>query len=484
MKLFELYATLGLDTKGFETSANDAYAKADKIGKTIGTIIGEGINFALGFAKVANKAAEFAKDASDVTGHVDDMAQMLGISAKAYQEWAYVFGQSGLEIDRFAGAFTNLKKVMGGFGTKNQVEALNAIGLSVDDLAQLNVENAFQMVITQLQGMTNEAEKSAAAVALFGGSASGLPLLLNQGQEKINELKEEASALGLVIADTDISFGADMGDEIDKYTKSIEGMKTQIGVQFLPVFTEFLASVNQAAKTAMPAIQTAMEKLAPAVSAVIDGGLDLVTNLITWIAENGELAGTALALIGVGFYAVQLAVNPIGTIIYTIIGLSLALIANWEDIKETAVGIWNSITGAIDSAIEKLKTFLGLESESSNNVPSKGTKAYTLGVLSGDIPAESSNKSFASGIRYVPQDGYVAELHRGEAVLTRQQADDYRSRKPNSSDLSVLIGEIRTLGDRISGMQVALDGRTVGAITTAAASRGIAADTREQRRYG
>lgn len=455
MKLFELYATLGLDTKGFETSANDAYAKADKIGKTIGTIIGEGINFALGFAKVANKAAEFAKSASDVTGHVDDMAQTLGISAKAYQEWAYVFGQSGLEIDRFSGAFTNLKKVMGGFGTKNQVEALNAIGLSVEDLAQLNVEDAFQMVITQLQGMTNETEKSAAAVALFGGSASSLPLLLNQGQEKIKELKEEANALGLVISDTDISFGADMGDEIDKYTKSIEGMKTQLGVQFLPVFTEFLASVNQAAKTAMPAIQTAMEKLAPAVSAVIDGGLDLVTNLITWIAENGELAGTALALIGVGFYAVQLAVNPIGTIIYTIIGLSLALIANWEDIKETAVGIWNSITGAIDSAIIKLEKFLGLES-------GVGVHTSTSGVYHNG----GAGKTFASGIQYVPQDGYVAELHRGEAVLTRQHAEEYREGRAYSVDNTPVVEEIRSLKNAILGLTLTVDRQVIGRIAS------------------
>lgn len=462
MKLFELYATLGLDTSGFETDANNAYKKADKIGENIGNIIGNGINFALGFSKVANKTAEFAKEASDITGHVDDMAQTMGISAQAYQEWSYVFGQSGLEIDRFAGAFTNLKKAMGGFDTKIQREALDAIGLSVDDISAMNVEDAFQTVITQLQAVENESERSAAAVALFGGSASGLSLLLNQGQEKISKLKTEAHDLGIVLSDTDISLGADMGDEIDKYTKSMEGMKTQLGVEFLPVFTQFLSSVNQAAQTSMPAIQSAMEKLTPAVSAVIEGGLSLVTNLITWIAENGEGAAAALTLIGVGFYAVQLAVNPIGTIIYTIITLSLALIANWEEIKETAVGIWNDITGAIDSAVIKLREFLGLDAGSGVYVSPDGT-----------VSGGKTGKHFASGIRYVPHDGYNAELHRGEMVLTRQQAEEHRSRS-GGGDLSALIGELRALGDRIEQMKVVMNAVTVGHMVSDTVSEDIA----------
>lgn len=457
MKLFELYATLGLDIKDFEAGANEAYEKADKIGKTIGNIIGEGINFALGFAKVANKAAEFAKDTSDVTGHVDDMSQAFGISAQAYQEWAYVFGQSGLEIDRFSGAFTNLKKVMGGFDTKTQREALDAMGLSVADLLQLNVEDAFQKIITSLQGMENEAERSAAAVALFGGSASGLPLLLNQGMEKIEELKKEAHDLGLVLDDTDISIGADMGDEIDKYSKSIEGMKTQLGVQFLPVFADFLESVNQAAQTAMPAIQTAMEKLGPAVTSVIDGGLDLVTDLLQWIAENGELASAALVAIGVGFYAVQFAINPIGTIIYTIIGLSLVLISNWESIKETAVGIWNSITSAIDSAIIKLETFLGLNS-------GVGVYESSSGVTHG---GGAGNKSFASGTRYIPYDGYRAELHRGEAVLTRQEAEEYRAGSTGrAADSTAVIRKLDDVVEAIRGIVLSLDGEAVGHMLT------------------
>ena len=34
--------------------------------------------------------------------------------------------------------------------------------------------------------------------------------------------------------------------------------------------------------------------------------------------------------------------------------------------------------------------------------------------------------SHANGLDYVPKDGYIAELHKGEAVLTRAEADAYR----------------------------------------------------------
>ena len=91
--------------------------------------------------------------------------------------------------------------------------------------------------------------------------------------------------------------------------------------------------------------------------------------------------------------------------------------------------------------------------------------------------------SRASGQDYVPYDGYRAELHRGEAVLTRQQAEEYRAGRVNGSDQAELIAAVRELGNRIERMQVTVNGRTLGAISTASASRGIAEQARERRRY-
>lgn len=44
--------------------------------------------------------------------------------------------------------------------------------------------------------------------------------------------------------------------------------------------------------------------------------------------------------------------------------------------------------------------------------------------------AKSVNGSHANGLSYVPFDGYIAELHRGERVLTAQENKEYSSSKP------------------------------------------------------
>lgn len=61
---------------------------------------------------------------------------------------------------------------------------------------------------------------------------------------------------------------------------------------------------------------------------------------------------------------------------------------------------------------------------------------------------ESNN---ASGLRYVPHDNYLANLHIGETVLPRNEADEYRSGS-NGTDTSSLISAINSLSDRVSSI--------------------------------
>lgn len=98
-------------------------------------------------------------------------------------------------------------------------------------------------------------------------------------------------------------------------------------------------------------------------------------------------------------------------------------------LTELAIGGFDLLSGAIDTAsdaidglitwwddlIGKIRSgwndFWGIE-EGSRNMSSRGT-----GFVDG---------SHALGLNYVPWDGYIAELHRGEMVLTKSQADQLR----------------------------------------------------------
>ena len=52
----------------------------------------------------------------------------------------------------------------------------------------------------------------------------------------------------------------------------------------------------------------------------------------------------------------------------------------------------------------------------------------------------STNGSHAGGLAYVPFDGYIAELHKGERVLTASEAMEYNSgaSENNTSGITII----------------------------------------------
>ena len=69
---------------------------------------------------------------------------------------------------------------------------------------------------------------------------------------------------------------------------------------------------------------------------------------------------------------------------------------------------------------------------------------------------------FAKGLLTVPYDGFKAELHRGERILTASQA---RHQDDGSADSGLLANMIQMLGNKIGNMSIMVGrdefGRTV-----------------------
>lgn len=62
-----------------------------------------------------------------------------------------------------------------------------------------------------------------------------------------------------------------------------------------------------------------------------------------------------------------------------------------------------------------------------------------------DVNSSGSNHSHAGGLDYVPYNNYVANLHRGEMVLTAREAENYRNGGKTGGDMVFQIS--------INGMQ-------------------------------
>lgn len=206
-------------------------------------------------------------------------------------------------------------------------------------------------------------------------------------------------------------------------------------------------------------------------SYVFDNAVSFVEDFIAglktvgaWCTENQEIV-TAFA-VAVG--AVLLAMNPSAAIIA---GLAL-IISNW-----------NAIKSAIESAITSLKNFLGIKSEKEVRVTIHYSKTGTIhGGGVGNRFGEYEYTPNRVGLDYVPYDGYLSQLHAGEAVLTRTEAERWRRGEGNGGGVEIDYSRLASaVALAVSGISVNMDGQAVGRLVSPTVSREIAHEAKARR---
>ena len=113
-------------------------------------------------------------------------------------------------------------------------------------------------------------------------------------------------------------------------------------------------------------------------------------------------------------------------------------------------------TGEAQSAVDSLNTAI-------DSLPSE--KTITIKVASLDDGQDYFHN--AKGMDYVPYDNYVSRLHRGEMVLNKSRADDYREGRTGSLEsMTAAIAAAVRAGMQNVNYNFALDGEKVAHNTT------------------
>lgn len=106
-----------------------------------------------------------------------------------------------------------------------------------------------------------------------------------------------------------------------------------------------------------------------------------------------------------------------------------------SQLKQAGEDIFNKLWDGIKSIGESI---IGWVSDFANNISNfvsgivDGFSSIVSGANKAKSAAKSVNGSHANGLDYVPYNGYVAELHEGERVLTKQQNKEYNEGRTNS----------------------------------------------------
>lgn len=213
-------------------------------------------------------------------------------------------------------------------------------------------------------------------------------------------------------------------------------------------------------------IKAIIQGLVQMLPQIIQYGIDLVFTLIDTISSDPDsLVETAIKLIETIVSGLIDALPKLYAAAGKLVaGLVRALISNapnvWKAGLKLVVKIAESIVKSLGEIVKAgakvVDAIIDGIAGAWNNLKNwfKGIWNDLFGGLSVDVSAnaksgsKSVNGSHASGLNYVPFDGYVAELHKGETVLTASEAEMYRNGKSSDvvSALNAILNKLDNLG--------------------------------------
>lgn len=461
---------------------NSSKTLAESLGATAKTVGKIGTAVVGGATAIVTGVGAMATSVADSFGTIDDGAKKVGTSAEEYQKWMYAAKLGGLEASNFEKAMIKQQKAFADAkeGSKGMIEAYERLGINIKEVGSSG--DAFNEVISKLADMEDETTRNALANDIFGKSYADLAPLLAEGSEGIKAWKQECEDLGGVVSGEMVETGANFGDVIDRIKTGLGGAFnmligslfpilqqvlqlvidnmpiiqsmistlapilvgllqsilpvlmdfvntifpllmdlinqllppiSQIIEQLLPIFTELLAIM-------LPPIIEIVRALLPPLLEILDALMPLlrpILDLLTWAINTILMPiintlSSIINLIGKGLIATIKALTPVVKGVLTIF-------------KDVFGGIYNVVKAPINFVIDGINTFIKALNKIKipDWVPAVGGKGINIPLI----------KKLRVGLDYVPYDEMPAILHKGERVLTKEEARDYNNETKNKT---------------------------------------------------
>lgn len=425
-----------------ETAAKGAGKGLAVVGKSVGAVSG---------AAMAGVAAIGAGGVA-VLGAMSKMALEAAEAAKAAAEAGEPLTESQ---QKFLG-FSNQLDALKGSAT-NAKSAIAEIMLPM--LGDLSAEGGafLDAFVKDMSAAAGDTGKQSQILGKY--IADGAKLILEKLPEYINAGKE---ILGSIVegfeenGDELLDMGMAVLMDLLKFIMDNAPALADAGLEMLLQVIEGMDG-QDLADTASDMVSKIVNVLAKAAPVLLPAAAKLVGDLVIGLAKNApQLIGSAGELIIILAKGLIAAVGELRNAARDILNIFIEQLRS-SDSEFLQFGadvidwIANGILDAWDGLVDWFNGLWdGLFSGREVDVPVNGTA--TGGV----------DGSHASGLRYVPFDGYLAELHRGEAVLPAAEAAAYRSGKYSGSKVLNLTINTTSLAQADMDMIVGYINRKFG----------------------
>lgn len=329
------------------------------VASTLGIKVPEGCNKAIA-GMTANIAAcgalitvtasliKMFVDASVQTAKLADdivtLSKTTGMSTDALQEWNYASELLDVSTETTSGSITKMIRSMNMAreGTGTAYDAFTKLHVKITDTnGVLRDQNTvFYELIDKLGKVSDETERDALAMAIFGRSARDLNPLIEAGSGELRQLAQEAHNVGYVMdAETLESFNK-LQDGLDRLdNKSVE-LKATLGEALLPVLigiVDVITSIPSEAVSIILIVTTITVSIITLIKTIktISDGAKVLSNIFGFTVNPTMLKTIAIIMIVVSVLIV------LGVVIATVQGRAKQMEASFRSINNSVNGMVN-----------------------------------------------------------------------------------------------------------------------------------------------
>jgi uncharacterized phage infection (PIP) family protein YhgE len=329
----------GLATRAIQPIAAVAPGLAGAIGglaTAMGPLGVAAIAAGAGFTALVAGMAETTKRFSEQADAIGELATRTGVAVPTLSALRIAAEQSGTSIDAVGAAIGRMQQSLttaSGVTTQTKA-ALDAFGVTVEQLRAMTPEQQFQTLASAIAQMPDPAQRTATAMDIFGKSAGALlPLLLEIAQEGIGGFITQAQDLNAVISTESAKAADEYQDALVELDAGFKGLQAVIAKAFLPAMRDIAEEAVKVIKDliefekqtgllsgAVKAIGTVLKNTIPEIAALAKA----IATLIDWIGKAidvlSRLGDAVSRVLGPAIDAVGRAVGAITTAITTMIG--------------------------------------------------------------------------------------------------------------------------------------------------------------------
>jgi hypothetical protein len=356
-----------------------------------------------------NQISSFVSRISSAFDSFNDLSARTGIGVEALQGYSLAAKLAGVDTAAFGAAVQRLGVTIGKATPGDNLDkSLRAINLSVSQLRGLAPEQQFSAIGEAISGLPTAADRATAAVEIFGKQGAALAPLFREGAASIEELRDRAERLGIIVDETQISNIAEMNDAFDLARATVEGIAGQVIGNLAPAvtavvdqFLEFIEAFKGAEGTGGTGIANAISKVLFDGAEALAGVFDSFVGQFQGFSVSLETAADLFNRTGQIFYGVF---EGLRTVFNTFESAGNALLIGLGNILE-GLGSWVSsdleqagrdLQASGQAAAERNSREL---EQSAKNAANAFTNALTGGAGSSAAAGEGAASQFIQGVR-------------------------------------------------------------------------------------